>query len=110
MLWVGGLSIFLLLLMFSITTVTHFTSFKYEITNETKLDQLVNDTIRLVAQCQGISNYRTGNLVFFPVALALILIFSWSVKREKRCLNMCDARPGTSKVRESTVSLSSSIV
>jgi hypothetical protein len=88
------LSILFLILLFSITTITHFTSFKYDITDDTKLDLLVNDTIRLVAQCERISNYRVGNLIFFPFALCLIFIFSWSVKRERRCLDLCDGRPG----------------
>ncbi len=83
-----------LTLLLTITTVTHFTSFQYGVVNETKFDSLINDTIRLVAKCGKISNYRTGNLIFFPVALALIAVFSWSIKREKRCLDLCDARPG----------------
>ena len=94
LLWVGGLSIFFLSLLFSVTTITHFTQFKYDIVDETKLEVIANETIRLVAQCEKISDYRRGNLVFFPVALSLILIFSWSVKREKRCLSLFDARPG----------------
>ena len=101
--WVGGLSIFFLTLLFVITTFTHFTSFKYDVTDETKLDQLVNDTVRLVTRCEKIANYRLGNLIFFPIAVALILMFSWSVKREKRCLHACDGRPGKNRVQvEST--------
>jgi hypothetical protein len=96
--WVGGLSVFFLILLFSVTTITHFTSFKYDITDDTKLDLLVNDTLRLVTQCEKISDYRMGNLIFFPIALSLILIFSWSVKREKRCLKLCDGRPGNKKL------------
>jgi hypothetical protein len=88
------LSIFFLSLLLAITTITHFTSFKYDVVNETRLESLINDTIQLVAKCGSIANYRTGNLVFFPVALALILVFSWSIKREKRCLSLCDGRPG----------------
>ncbi|CAF1325642.1 unnamed protein product [Adineta steineri] len=92
--WVGGLSVFFLSILFIVTTVTHFTSFKYDITDETKLEVLANDTIRLVAQCEKIADYRMGNLIFFPFALTLILIFSWSVKRENLCLSVCDGRPG----------------
>jgi len=96
--WVGGLSVLFLTLLFSITTITHFTSFKYDITDDTKLDLLINDTVRLVARCEKISDYRSGNLIFFPFALTLILIFSWSIKREKKCLKLCDGRPGKIKL------------
>ncbi|CAF3690473.1 unnamed protein product [Rotaria sordida] len=92
--WVGTLIIIFLSLLYSITTLTHFSSFKYEITDETQLELLVNETIRLVAHCERISNSRLGNLVFFPIAVCLIVIFSWSVKRERKCLNICDGRPG----------------
>lgn len=91
---VGGLSVFFLTVLFSVTTFKHFSSFKYDITDETKLDQLVNDTIRLVTHCEKISDYKMGNMIFFPVALCLILMFSWWVKREKRCITLCDGRPG----------------
>ena len=56
----------------------------------------INDTIRLVNKCVTISDYRTGNLIFAPFAISLILIFSWSLKRRKLCLHMCDGRPGLS--------------
>jgi hypothetical protein len=92
--WVGGLAILCLTLLLSITTITHFTSFKYDIVNETKFDALVNDTILLVAKCGSISNYRKGNLIFFPVSLTLIMVFSWSIKREKKCKHLFDGRPG----------------
>ncbi len=61
-----------LTLLLSITTIAHFISLKYDIVNETKLDSLINDIIQLVAKCEKISNYRTKNLVFSLVALALI--------------------------------------
>jgi hypothetical protein len=89
------MSLLFLSMLFSITTITHFKSFKYDITDEIKFDALVNETLRLVTQCEHISDYRKGNLVFFPIALALIVIFSWSVKREARCLQQCDRRPGS---------------
>ncbi len=88
------MSILFLTLLLSITTITHFTSFKYDVVNESRLESLINDTVQLVAKCGSIANYRTGNLVFFPIAFALILVFSWSIKRENRCLNLCDGRPG----------------
>lgn len=92
--WVGGLTVLYLTLLLSITTITHFTSFKYDVVNETRLDDLINETIHLVTKCGSISNYRVENLVFFPISVALILVFSWSIKREKRCLKICDGRPG----------------
>ncbi|CAF3528746.1 unnamed protein product [Rotaria sp. Silwood1] len=92
--WVSVLIIIFLSLLYSITTLTHFSSFKYEITDETKLDVIVNETIRLVAHCERISDSRLGNLIFFPIAVGLIIIFSWSTKRERKCLNTCDGRPG----------------
>ena len=76
------------------TTLKYFASFTHEITDDTNLNELVNETIRLVTQCERISDSYLGNLVFFPIAVCLIIIFSWSVKREQRCLNMCDGRPG----------------
>lgn len=91
---VGGLTVLFLTILLSITTITHFTSFKYDVVNETRLEALINETIQLVAKCGNISNYRTENLIFFPISLALILVFSWSIKREKRCLKLCDGRPG----------------
>lgn len=93
-LWVGILIIIFLSLLYAITTLMHFSSFKYEINEDTKLDVLVNETVRLVAQCEHISNSRVGNLVFFPIAVSLIVIFSWSTKREKRCVDLCGGRPG----------------
>ncbi|CAF3324558.1 unnamed protein product [Rotaria socialis] len=92
--WVSGLAIFFLLLLYFSTTLIHFSWFKYDITDDTKLESLVNETIRLVSHCERISNSRQGNLVFFPIALTLIIMFSWSVKRERRCLKLCDGRPG----------------
>ena len=92
--WVGGLSILILSILFTVTTLTNFAAFEYEITEETRFDVLVNETARLVSRCKGIADYRNGNWVFFPFAVALIILFSWSVKRERKCLHMCDGRPG----------------
>jgi len=92
--WVGGLSILFLTLLLSIITITHFISFKYDIVNETRLESLMSDTTQLVAKCEIITNYRTENLIFVPIALALLFIFSWSIQREQRCLQLCDGRPG----------------
>lgn len=92
--WVSGLLLFFLLLLFTTTTLIHYSSFKYEINDDTKFETIVNETIRLVSRCERISNSRHGNLVFFPVAISLIIVFSWSVKRERKCKRACDGRPG----------------
>jgi hypothetical protein len=96
--WVGGLFILFLTLLLSITTITNLTSFKYDSINETKFAALINETTRLVAKCGSISDYRKGNLIFFPASLALIMIFSWSIKREKRCPKVFDGRPGYRRI------------
>jgi hypothetical protein len=71
----------------------HYISFGYNLLNDEE-DFLINDTIRLVTECARISDYRQGNLTFAPFACALILLFSWSIKRENSCLDWCDGRPG----------------
>ena len=78
---VGVLTVFYLALLLLLTTTRHFSSFKYDVVNHTKIENLLNDTIRMVAKCGSISNYRTENLVFFPIAVAMIFFFSWSIKR-----------------------------
>ena len=40
------------------------------------------------------SNYPVAEWFFFPIALVLIMIFSWSIERDKRCLHRCCDRPG----------------
>jgi len=90
LLWVTGLSILFLILLIFLTTITHFISFQYN----TKLDSIINNTVQSVAKCESISNYRTKIFSFLPIALALIVIFSWTIKRENHCLNLCNGRPG----------------
>lgn len=92
------MTVFYLTLLLSLTTITHFSSFQYDVVNHTRIENLLNDTIRLVAKCGRISNYRMENVIFFPIAVAMILVFSWSIKREKRCLNVCDSRPGINEL------------
>lgn len=91
---VGGLTVFILSLLFIITTVKHTLSFNYDHDQRSDLEALINDTINQVTQCESISDYRMGNLIFFAPAVALIFVFSWSVKREKECVDRCDGRPG----------------
>lgn len=33
-------------------------------------------------------------MIFAPIAVALIFMFSWSIKREKKGLDICEGRPG----------------
>ncbi|CAF4179026.1 unnamed protein product, partial [Adineta steineri] len=49
---------------------------------------LVNHTFRLIKQCEHISDYRRGHIIFAPFALLLILIFSYLTKRKNSCLNI----------------------
>jgi hypothetical protein len=72
----------------------HLKSFGYFITDDKEVEFSINNTIHLVKQCEMISDHRRGNLIFAPFAVSLILIFSWSVKREKGCIDMCEGRPG----------------
>lgn len=74
----------------------YYISFGYNLTNDDEHFS-INETIRLVTDCARISDYRRGNLTFAPCACVLILLFSWSIKRENACLNMCDGRPGKMK-------------
>ena len=74
---VGSLTILFVSLLLFITTIMHFKSFQYDLTEDTKLSSIVNDTIRLVIQCKYISDYRIGNLIFFPVGICLVLLFCW---------------------------------
>jgi hypothetical protein len=61
--------------------------------NNTNLTSLLNDTIHLVKQCERITDYQRGNLIFVPFAITSIFMFSFLIKRQKRCLNKCDGRP-----------------
>lgn len=91
--WVGALSILFLSLLFIVTTIMYYFSFGYNILNDEEHIS-INDTIRLVNDCTYISDYQLGNITFAPFALVLILLFSWSVKRERWCRHTCDGRPG----------------
>ncbi|CAF4013125.1 unnamed protein product, partial [Rotaria sordida] len=72
----------------------YYKLFKIDKINDENLETSMNDTIHLIRQCEKISDYRKENIIFFPFALTLIFIFSWSIKREKKCLHTCDGRPG----------------
>lgn len=91
--WVGFLSVMFLILLFAITTAMYYKSFGYNLTTDDE-DFSLNNTIRLVTECARISDYRRGNLTFAPCACVLILLFSWSIKRQNICLDVFDGRPG----------------
>ncbi|CAF3929328.1 unnamed protein product, partial [Rotaria magnacalcarata] len=90
---VGGLNVFILSLLLILTAILHFMTFQNEIFHENKFNILLQDTIRIVTQRDRILNYRVENLIFAPIALVLIVIFSWSTKRERRCPTACNGRP-----------------
>lgn len=94
LIWIGGLTTIFLSLSFSITTIVHMSLFEFNTNNNTNKDVLINNTAALLTQCGNISNYRKENFVFFPMALVLIFIFSWSKKRQKGCQHQCDVQPG----------------
>lgn len=71
----------------------YYFSYGYHIFNDEEQTS-INDTIRLVTQCTYISDYQSGNVIFAPFACVFILLFSWSVKREDTCVDVCDGRPG----------------
>ncbi|CAF4063529.1 unnamed protein product, partial [Adineta steineri] len=91
--WVGFLTIFFSSVLFISTSFMYFMSFGYNLNDDRDEEFSINDTVRLVTQCEHISDYRRGNIIFAPFAFSLILIFSWSLKREEHCLKMCDGRP-----------------
>ncbi|CAF0929613.1 unnamed protein product [Adineta ricciae] len=91
--WVGSLTISFVTVLFFSTSLMYLISFGYGMNSDHDEEFSINDTIRLVNRCVTISDYRTGNLIFAPFAISLILIFSWSLKRRKLCLHMCDGRP-----------------
>ncbi|CAF1115140.1 unnamed protein product [Rotaria sordida] len=92
--WVALLSIFILSSLLILITLRYYKLFKIDKINDENLETSMNDTIHLIRQCEKISDYRKENIIFFPFALTLIFIFSWSIKREKKCLHTCDGRPG----------------
>ena len=100
---VGILVILFLSILFIIITARYWILFNTDEVNDayikssannTKLVVLINTTIHLVKECKSISDYRRENLIFVPFAIALIVMFCFLIKRRKRCLNICDNRPG----------------
>ncbi|CAF4391951.1 unnamed protein product, partial [Adineta steineri] len=77
--WVGGLSIFFLVLLLSLTATIQLTLFKH-------------DTVKLETKCKILSNNKMITYAFAPLALALIFIFSWTTEREDKRLYLRNDR------------------
>ncbi len=72
----------------------YYKLFKINATGNIDPKNLVNITIHLQTKCTTISDYRTESLLFAPLACALIVFFSFLIKRKRKCLKICDGRPG----------------
>jgi hypothetical protein len=94
MICVGFLTILFLILIFIEIISRYHILFNIDRFNDTNKHLLINNTIRLMKRCEGLSDYKTGNLIFASFAVLLTLIFSCLVRREKECLGTCDDRPG----------------
>ncbi|CAF3942444.1 unnamed protein product, partial [Rotaria sp. Silwood1] len=62
--------------------------------NDENIGTLTIDIIHLLKKCEKDFDYRKENLSFAPFALSLVIIFSWSIKREKQYSNICYGRRG----------------
>ncbi|CAF1214242.1 unnamed protein product [Adineta steineri] len=85
---VGFLSILVLSFLFIMITIRYYKLFQIDRFDHINLEILVNHTFRLIKQCEHISDYRRGHIIFAPFALLLILIFSYLTKRRNSCLNI----------------------
>ncbi|CAF2995113.1 unnamed protein product [Rotaria sp. Silwood2] len=92
--WIGLLSTCFLSVIIIIITLRYYTLFEIDKIYDKTFNHLHKNTIRLVEQCESTLDYVNENFKFFPFALVLIFIFSWLIKREKRCINTCYGRPG----------------
>ncbi|CAF4048403.1 unnamed protein product, partial [Rotaria sordida] len=92
--WVGLLSTCFLSVLFITITLRYYKLFEIDKINDKTLGSLLNHTTHLIEECESTLDYRIENLKFFPFALSLIFIFSWSIKRDKQCLKTCNGRPG----------------
>ena len=88
-------AIVILIVLFVTTTWIHLAQPYYNIDYETmNMTLFYNKTAKELARCEFIGNHTVGNMIFLPWTLILTVIFSYSVKRKKYCLNCCDGRPG----------------
>jgi len=66
----------------------YYTLSKMDTTGKIDPINLLNVTIHLVKECAHIYDYRIENLVFAPVACALILFFAFLIRRKTRCFGL----------------------
>jgi hypothetical protein len=72
----------------------YYKLFKIDASENMDTKNLLNITIHLITECARGYDYRIGNLIFAPCACALILLFSFLINGKKRCLKVCNSRPG----------------
>ena len=92
--FVGILTALIFVLFYILITLRYYTLFKIDEISNITLEDSINHTIRLTSECENTSDYRRGNLIFAPVAIGLVFIFSCLVKRTEQCTNICNGRPG----------------
>ncbi|CAF1401125.1 unnamed protein product, partial [Rotaria sp. Silwood1] len=92
--WVALLSLLFLSTLFNIITLRYYDLFKIDKINDENVGTLTIDIIHLLKKCEKDFDYRKENLSFAPFALSLVIIFSWSIKREKQYSNICYGRRG----------------
>ncbi len=56
---------------------------------------LTNNTGQAITQCEHNSILSIDNLIFILISIILCIIFSFFIKREKHCVNVCNGRPGS---------------
>jgi hypothetical protein len=70
-------------------------SFELYNNNQLKYNLSINNTVRAIIQCEHNSILSIDNLIFIFIAIILCFIFSFCIKREKHCINVCNGRPGS---------------
>ncbi|CAF4408462.1 unnamed protein product, partial [Rotaria sp. Silwood2] len=92
--WVALLSLLFLSTLFNIIALRYYDLFKIDKINDENVGTLTVDIVHLLKKCERDFDYRKENLSFAPFALSLVIIFSWSIKRDKQRSNICYGRPG----------------
>ncbi|CAF3831803.1 unnamed protein product, partial [Rotaria sp. Silwood1] len=92
--WVALLSLLFLSTLFNIITLRYYDLFKIDKINDENVGTLTIDIIHLLKKCERNFDYRKENLSFAPFALSLVIIFSWSIKRDKQYSNIYYGRRG----------------
>ncbi|CAF4774680.1 unnamed protein product, partial [Rotaria sp. Silwood1] len=91
---VALLSLLFLSTLFNIITLRYYDLFKIDKINNENVGTLTIDIIHLLKKCEKDFDYRKENLSFAPFALSLVIIFSWSIKRDKQYSNIYYGRRG----------------